>query len=328
VDFQLSDDQKALRDGIRSFCEGRVPVDTLRELEAKPELDRGLWGELAEMGVFGLRLPESDGGVGLGTGDAVLVFAELGRRLVPGPLVWTHLAAGLVDGAASGEAIVGGVDLLGPQPDPILVEHLQSLDVLLVLRPDGVFRVDPRDVQAQAVATSLDPLTPVHHAGDLPRGELLGDADAAARLRLEGAALAAGQLLGICEATVELAVAYAKEREQFGRPIGSFQALKHLLADMFVRQEAARAAAYAAGVTLDQPDVGDVLRSVAGAKLVAGEAAVKNARACIQVHGGMGYTWEVPVHYYLKRAYVLASQFGDAEEWAGDVARRLDGEAA
>jgi alkylation response protein AidB-like acyl-CoA dehydrogenase len=74
--------------------------------------------------------------------------------------------------------------------------------------------------------------------------------------------------------------------------------------------------------------VGDVLRSVAGAKLVAGEAAVKNARACIQVHGGMGYTWEVPVHYYLKRAYVLASQFGDAEEWAGDVARRLDGEAA
>jgi len=208
------------------------------------------------------------------------------------------------------------------------VEHLQSLDTLLVLRPDGVFRVDPREVQAQAVATPLDPLTPVHHVGELPRGDSLGDAAAAARLRLEGAALAAGQLLGICEATVELAVAYAKEREQFGRPIGSFQAMKHLLADMFVRQEATRAAAYAGGVTLDQPDVGDVERCVAGAKLVAGEAAVKNARACIQVHGGMGYTWEVPVHYYLKRAYVLASQFGDAEERAGDVARRLDDEAA
>ena len=99
MDFQLSEDQSALRAGIRSFCDGRVPIDALRELEKG--FDRALWGELAEMGVFSLRLSESAGGVGLGSADAVIVFAELGRRLVPGPIVWTHLAADLVEGAAA-----------------------------------------------------------------------------------------------------------------------------------------------------------------------------------------------------------------------------------
>jgi alkylation response protein AidB-like acyl-CoA dehydrogenase len=109
VDFQLTEDQEALKDGLRSFCEGRVAADQLPELEKSGGFDRDLWGELAEMGVFGLRLPEADGGVGLGTADGVLVFAELGRRLVPGPIAWSHLAAGLIDGAATGDRVVGGV---------------------------------------------------------------------------------------------------------------------------------------------------------------------------------------------------------------------------
>jgi alkylation response protein AidB-like acyl-CoA dehydrogenase len=327
VDFRLSEDQRALRDGVRSFCEGRVPVERLRELERAPGLDRALQAELAEMGVFSLRLPESEGGVGLGSADAVLVFAELGRRLVPGPLAWTHLAAGLVDGAADGRAIVGGLDALGPDAGgPVLVEHLASLDSLLVLRPDGVWRVDPRALAAEAapVATPLDPLTPLHHVARLPRGERLAGAEAAARLRREGALLVSAQQLGIAESTLELAVAYAKQREQFGRIIGAFQAVKHILADMFVRQEAARAAVYAAGATLDHPEVGDPERAVAAAKLVAGEAAHENARACIQVHGGMGYTWEVPAHYFLKRAFVLETCFGTGEEQAARVGERLD----
>ena len=113
MDFRLTDDQVALRDGIRSFCDGQLPAEKLGALAAAGGFDRALWSELAEMGVFGLRAPESDGGVGLGMADAVLVFSELARRLVPGPLVWTHLAAGLVPGAASGDAIVGGLDLAG-----------------------------------------------------------------------------------------------------------------------------------------------------------------------------------------------------------------------
>ena len=146
-------------------------------------------------------------------------------------------------------------------------------------------------------------------------------------MRLAGAALVSAQLLGIAEASHELAVEYAKGREQFGRAIGSFQAVKHILADMFVRLEVARAAVYAAGATLDDPGVGDVARAVASAKLVAGEAALRNARACIQVHGGMGYTWEVPAHYYLKRSWVLASVFGGGDEHAEDLARRVEGAA-
>jgi len=323
MDFRLSEDQEALRDGVRSFCEGRVPVEMLRELEQKPGLDRALWSELAEMGVFGLRLSEDDGGVGLGMADAAVVFAELGRRLVPGPLAWSHLAAGLVEGAAQGSAVVGGLDLLGVLGGPHLVEHLESLDALLVLRPEGVFRIDPAHLEARTVAVPLDPLTPVHHVTRLPEGELVGTVEEARRLRLEGGALASAMLLGIAEATQELATEYAKGREQFGRPIGGFQSVKHMLADMFVRQEGAGAAVYAAGATLDDPGVGDVMRAVSAAKATAGEGALRNALACIQVHGGMGYTWEVPAHYYLKRSWVLENVFGTVGEHEERIAEIL-----
>ena len=317
MDFQLSEDQKALRDTLRDFLEGQCPIEQLAVLEQSPLIDRTLWASLAEMGVFGLRLDESEGGVGLETADAVIVFAELGRRLVPGPLAWTHLAAGFVDGAAAGETIVGGLDLAGADGgEPYLVEHLESLDALLLLRPDGVYRVDPKSLEGTPVEVPLDPLTPLHHVKDLPQGERVLDAAAAALFRLEGAALVSGQLLGIAESTLEIANAYAKQREQFGRVIGGFQAMKHMLADMFVRQEVCRAAAYAAGATLDAPDVASVERAVSAAKLTSGEAALRNARSCIQVHGGMGYTWEVPAHYFMKRTWVLSGVFGDEEEHA------------
>jgi alkylation response protein AidB-like acyl-CoA dehydrogenase len=319
VDFRPSADQEALQAGVRSFCAGRVPADALADLAKRGGFDRALWGELAGLGVLGLRLPEGEGGLGLGCADAVLVFEELGRRVVPGPLLWSHLAAGLVPGAATGEVVVGGIDAAAP---PLLVEHLDALDVLLVLREGGVFRVDPRALRAEPVEQPLDPLTPLHHVRELPEGERVAGADAEA-LRRVGAALAAAELLGIAVATQELATAYAKQREQFGRPIGSFQAIKHLLADAFVRQEAARAAVYAAGALLDDPGAGDAGRAVHAAKLVAGEAALRNARTCIQVHGGMGYTWEVPAHFYLKRCWVLESAFGTGDAHAGALAGRL-----
>ena len=323
MDFRLTEDQEALRDGIRAFCDGRFGLERLDETARAGGFDRDLWGELASMGVFSLRQPESEGGVGLAMADAVLVFAELGRRLVPGPAVWSHLAASLVPGAGAGDAVVGGLD--AADGEPVLIEHLAALDALLVVRDDGVERVDPRGLDATPVATPLDPLTPLHHAAALPHGDRIGDAALAARLRREGTALAAAQLLGIAEATQERATAYAKEREQFGRPIGGFQSIKHLLADMFVRQEMARAAVYAAGATLDQPELGDPARAVASAKVVAGEAAMKNARACVQIHGGMGYTWQMAPHWYLKRAWVLGASFGASEVHEERLAGSLDG---
>jgi alkylation response protein AidB-like acyl-CoA dehydrogenase len=321
MDFRLTEDQEALRDGVRSFCEGRFGLERLDETARAGGFDRALWADLASMGVFALRQPESEGGVGLGMADAVLVFAELGRRLVPGPAIWSHLAAGLVPGAGAGDAVVGGID--AADGEPALIEHLAALDALLVVRDDGVERVDPRGAKAQPVATPLDPLTPLHHAVSLPRGERIADGARAARLRLEGAALAAAQLLGIAESTQELATAYAKQREQFGRPIAGFQSIKHLCADLFVRQEMARAAVYAAGATLDQPEVGDPARAVSSAKVVAFDAAMRNARACVQIHGGMGYTWEMPPHWYLKRAWVLGASFGASEEHEERLASAL-----
>jgi alkylation response protein AidB-like acyl-CoA dehydrogenase len=325
MDFRLTDDQIALRDGIRSFCDGQMPAEKLGALAEAGGFDRALWSGLAEMGVFGLRAAESDGGVGLGMADAVLVFSELARRLVPGPIVWTHLAAGLVPGAASGNTIVGGLDLSSALGEPYLVEHFAELDALLVLHADRVERLDPRALKSEAIATPLDPLTPLHHVLDLPAGERIGGGDLAARLRLEGAALTAALALGVAEMSQELATAYAKQREQFGRAIAGFQSIKHMLADMFVRQEMARAAVWSAGATIDQAGVGDPARAVASAKVVAGDAAMKNARACIQIHGGMGYTWEMAPHYYLKRAWVLSTCFGTSEEHEESLAATLAG---
>jgi len=322
VDFQLNEDQVALQEGLRAFVEGNYAFDQVPELEKKP-LRREAWAELAEMGVFALRLPEAKGGVDLGMIEASVVFQELGRRLVPGPLVWSHLAAGLVDGAATGETVVGGLDLRRPSSDPHLIEYGGDLDVLLVLRADGIYRIDASSLVTKPVGVPLDPLTPMAHAPELPDGEKIGDAAAAERFGLEGAQLSAALMLGVAELTLDYANDYAKAREQFGRPIGSFQAIKHMLADMYVKAGQARYAVYAAGATMDDPEVGDVIRAVSSAKVVAGECSMHNARKCVQIYGGMGYTWELPPHYYLKRTFVLENAFGTIGAHSERVADRL-----
>ncbi|HEY7133797.1 MAG TPA: acyl-CoA dehydrogenase family protein [Acidimicrobiia bacterium] len=321
MDFELSDDEVALQDGVRSLCAGRFPMERVRATEATGGLDRDGWRDLADAGVFALRLPEADGGVGLGMAAAVLVFEELGRALVPGPLIGTHLAAGLVDGAADGSRVAGVVD---ERRTPLLIENRDTLDVLLVVGERGIRAVDPSSVEASPVDRPLDPLTPLHRVkGTLPDGDAVAGVDVVMRWRTEGAALAAALLLGIAEATTDVAVAYAKERQQFDRPIGSFQAVKHLCADMLVRAEVARAAVYAAGVTLDDPTVGDPERAVHAAKVTAGDAAVRNGKAAIQVHGGMGFTWEVDAHLYLKRAWWLDTVLGSVEEHSEALAAAL-----
>jgi alkylation response protein AidB-like acyl-CoA dehydrogenase len=313
VDFELTSDERDLQEGVRKLCEGRFPMEVVRGLEPSGGIDRSRWRELAEAGVFTLRLPESAGGVGLGAREGVLVFEELGRALVPGPLVATSLAAGVVDGD-----VVGSVER-----DGLVVESLASLDALVVRDEEGLWMVDPSSVSGEAVERPLDPLTPVTRVAPLPLGERVGGAEDAARWRTEGAALTAALQLGSAEATLDAAVAYAKERTQFDRPIGTFQAIKHILADMLVRVEVARAAVWAAGATIDQPDVGDPARAASSAKVLADEAALANGKAAIQVHGGMGFTWEVDAHLHLKRAWVHATQFGSTESHSEALAASL-----
>ncbi|MFG2624465.1 acyl-CoA dehydrogenase family protein [Streptomyces sp. NPDC048473] len=300
MDFQLSDDQRALRAGVRELLAGRFGRDRMRAaLDGGTGIDRALWRELGEAGFFALRLPEAEGGVGLGLPESVLLFEEAGRSLLPGPLIATHLAAGAVKGAAEGEAVVAVLD--GGQP----VGHLGDADGLLVLGPGEARAVAGgalREVVREAAGPvrSLDPFTPLWRVtGPVGPGELL---PGGARLRDEGALLAAAEQLGSAARTTEMAVQHAGEREQFGSPIGSFQAVKHLCAGMLVRAELARSAVYAAAVTADPVEI-------AGAKLLADDASVRNARDCLQVHGGMGFTWEADVHLHLKRAWLRSGQW-------------------
>lgn len=318
MDFELSSDQVALVEGIASLLQGRFDIEAVRGLEATGGVDRARWRELADTGVFSLTLPEPDGGVGLGYADAVLVFEQLGRALVPGPLVATFLAAGLVDGAATGDTVVGLVER--PAAGPAFVEHLSSLDVLLVLDDHGIARVDPRALDATPLRVPLDPLTPASRVDTLPSGDRVADAHLAADWRVRGAVLTSALQLGNASGATELATAYAKERRQFDKFIGQFQAIKHLCADMLSRVEVCRAAVYMAGVCLDDPDVGDPGRAASVARILADEASSANGMACVQIHGGMGYTWEVDAHLFLKRAWVLATVFGSADDHADALA--------
>ncbi|MGW7261871.1 acyl-CoA dehydrogenase family protein [Streptomyces sp. NPDC054842] len=282
--FQLTDDQQALRAGVRALLEGRLGQGSLRAAVDGGGLDRALWRELGAAGFFALRLPEAEGGVGLGLPEAVLAFEEAGRALLPGPLVATHLAAGTVPGAATGETVVTA-------PYGGLVEWLDEADA--VRGPGPPEAGDP--VAGAVPLRSVDPLTPLHR---LP---VPAAPDPLVVL------LTAAEQLGGAGRTCELAVQHARAREQFGRPVGAFQAVKHLCARMLVRVETARAAVYAAAVTADPLDI-------AAARLLADEAAVRGARDCLQVHGGMGFTWESDVHLHLKRAWVRTRRAGDATE--------------
>ncbi|OCC07840.1 acyl-CoA dehydrogenase family protein [Streptomyces sp. PTY087I2] len=339
MDFQLSDDQRALRSGMRDLLGAVFDRDRLRAaVERDGALDRSLWRELGAAGFFALRLPEEAGGVGLGLPEAVLLFEEAGRALLPGPLVATHLAAGLVKGAAEGEAVVTAVDAGLP------VAHLAEADAVLVGAEPLTGEALRDFVAAARPVRSMDPLTPLHRAR-AATGATVADATEAGtgadtgasgrvsasegsraasertradterapaatertpahagRFRFEAALLTAAEQLGSAARTTEAAVQHAGDREQFGSPIGSFQAVKHLCADMLARTEPARAAVYAAAVTGDPVEI-------AAAKLLADEAAVRNARDCLQIHGGMGFTWEADVHLHLKRAWLRAASW-------------------
>ena len=389
----MSQDQVALQEAVRAFGESRCSSEALHELAEAGGPTRQLWQELAEMGVFGLCVPEEQGGAGLGWVEAMVVFEELGRSLVPGPLAATFLAAQHLPEAASGEAVV---TMLDAKARPVMVEHPDFADTLAVIdgktvriadwsaesagnehenlagkNGNGPNRGEAPDNSEDENADPLDPLTPVLRLDEAMLGELLeratqigdiagatgaadaessneaatrklgrraeyaaGTADAessseqkatspAALWRMRGAALVAAQQLGIAAGATASAVTYAQERKQFDKPIGQFQAVKHLCSDMLTSVEVARAAVYFAGALLDDPAFGNTERAVSVARLMASEAANLCGRNCVQIHGGMGYTWEMDAHLYLKRAWVLDMTLAPPEEHAEIVAGSL-----
>ena len=298
--FDLTDDQLALRDGIRALVDGRFPMARVRD-----GFDPSVHAELAEAGVFSLRAD------GFGWTDAAIVYEELGRGVIPGPLVATF-----------------GRDAITTTFDTTLrgapyVEHAATaVDVVRLGETDAEL-VALADVElGGAKDWPLDPLTPVWCVETI--AAVPGRADRpTAELRREGALLTAAYCVGMADRLTELAVDYAQERKQFDRPIGSFQAVKHMCAEMAVRVELARVSVHAAACVLDDPGTGALDRAVSAAKLLAGEAAILNGRSATQVFGGMGFTWEVDIHLYLKRAWVLETQFGSGDHHADALAATM-----
>jgi len=327
MDFRLTDEQLALQDAIYAYCASHYSFDAIAQLEGRP-LRADRWRQLAALDVFRLATGTDRGGLGLGIVDAAVVFEVLGSHLVPGPLVWTALAARYVPELADGTAVVGGVDADDARDEPVVLEHAQDLDALLVLCDDGIRLVAPDDIASIEPVEPTDPLTPVALTRGLPEGRPVADATVASEARAAGTILTAALLVGIADRAVRAGVDYTSHREQFGRPVGSFQAVKHLLADAYVRASLARSATYAAAAMVDDPGVGDPHRAASAAKLVAADAAIRNARTCIQVHGGMGFTWEMIPHYLLKRAWVLEHAFGTRSQHAEHAATALEMEMA
>lgn len=321
MDLDRNDDQRQLQEMITRFAADRFPTEFTREIGLHG-LDRTAWRELAELGTFGIAVDEQDGGVGLQTIEAVLVHECLGAGLVPGPVVAASMLAGVVAGVIDG-SVVPAVMVRNPH-GPLVVEHLRDADVLVVIDTASVEVYEAASIDHSVLDLPTDPTTTVSILGHAPTGgDVIGGTELADSLRRVGSVLTSAQLVGISEGATSLALGHASQREQFGRIIGSFQAIKHLLADCWIRTEVARSSCWAAGVTIDEPEAGDVDRALAGARLMSARAATENAKTGIQVQGGMGFTWEVDAHLFLKRAWVLESFIADPDSAAEVLAGRL-----
>lgn len=312
IDLLPNDEQQAVADNVAEVLATEAPVSRLRDGRAE---DPDLLARLSGLGWIGMGLAEADGGVGYGLAEEVLLFRAAGRHLVgPGFLAATlaaHLAARARD-AAIAAALTSGetsVSLLSPLGEvslgPVVSGRFHRLDGQgckwsLIVTAKGAALIENADVTGETIAGVDDAVT-------LERVELK---DQPARLWLAAGPdgldrradiLTSALFIGLAEGARDLAVEYAKVREQFGQPIGAFQAIKHMCADMAVRCEAAWSLVVFATLALDD-DRADATFQTLSAHLLAEDAATRNVARTIQVHGGIGYTAECDAQLFLKRA--------------------------
>lgn len=307
----------ALQESIRRLAAQHFDRAGVRESADPQSLDRTSWRALCDIGVVGMLAPASRGGLELGLRAAVDVWEECGYGLITGPMTWSALGATRLDGVSQGDTVVTG---LHDSRGQLVAEHLDAADRLVILG-DGIDIYDVADID-YAQMHPLDPLTPVALVNRLGQPERIGDNQDALQWSLRGACLTAASLVGATRLAIDTARSHVLARTQFGRLIGSFQSVKHLLADMAVGAEVASAAVSQAAQALDADDP-DARRYVSSAKVLAGDAASLAARSSIQLHGGMGYTWEADPHLVWKRIIVWDNAFGDAETNAQLVAHCL-----
>ncbi len=311
MDFTISDDQATLAQGVRDYLAGVHGPETLRALDAdESRRSDAVWQGLTEMGLPGLLVPEAQGGLGLSLLDGVGIAIELGRAGVAEPIADTALVAApllvatggqdaLLERIAAGSAKVALQHPVNPwTADLDAASHVLSADGDLLLLAE-------RSGTAQLL-DSVDPLRRLFVRA-ASNGAAIGPAGA---LLDHAALIAAAQQIGIAEAMLAQATDYAKTRSQFGQPIGSFQAVKHHLASAAVKIAFARPVVQRAAIALGEGATHAAVH-VSHAKLAASDAAWVTAETAIQVHGAMGYTYEVDLHFWMKRAWALASAWGD-----------------
>jgi len=331
VDLLPSQEQLELAELAAEFFADQLPIGRIRERRAEPAaITRKTWAAAAELGLLGVSAPEDAGGLGLGLDDEVLLFREMGRQLVPGPFIASVLAArlaalagdvSLAAAIVAGDAIVGlaqrrsGPELAtgGPLTGRFDLFDAVESDYLLVVESSGTGLVDTAAVGDIEPVDCIDPGTRMAVAAADGAPVVCWAPAGVEPLRLRGLALASAVLVGISQAVTDLSVDHAKNRVQFGRPIGVNQAIKHACVDMAVAAEAALQQTLFGAISLRSGRV-DAEFQVMAAKVVSGRAAIDNAAHCIQVHGGMGYTDEHNAHLYLKRAHVLDHLFGSGRD--------------
>ncbi|GAC1320301.1 MAG: acyl-CoA dehydrogenase [Acidimicrobiales bacterium] len=319
--FGFSDDQLAFRAAVRDLLRDTCPPSAVRAAwDGGPGYDPDLWSALGEMGILGMLAPERAGGLGLSEVDLVLVLEETGRVAMPGPIV-EHAAVALpalagdrpdlVQQAATGAAIVtfaASADRVG---------WAQAADHVLVRDGDGLRLISAADL------TTIHPLVAVDRSRrDAAIGWAAGEPVVGAdpSLALDRAALgAAAQLCGLADHLIAVTVDYVTQRRQFGVPIGSYQAVKHHLADAALRLAHARPAVYRAAWTV--ATAGEQRsRDVSMAKALAADAATLAARVALQCHGAIGYTWESDLHLWMKRVWILERAWGGTAHHRARVA--------
>lgn len=318
MDFSFTDEQQELRSQARSYLAERFPPERVAELaDSEAGWDPSSWDELAELGWLGVSVPEEHGGAGLGFVEEALLLEELGRALYPGPYFSTVALALPLLGEEDTAEVVAGKVRWSASLDGSLVPDLAIVDRVAVVE-NG----DARAVEARG--EPLDTTDATRRLGRLEAqdGEPLpGDV---ARLRPRVLAAAAVEALGIGERVLEFGIEHAKTREQFGKPIGTYQAVSHRLADSYVDTQLARSLAYWAAwcVAVDDPQAPV---AAAAAKAYAADAAVAACERTIQVLGGIGFTWEHALHRYYKRALQLQSFAGFGSAHRSAVAASLLG---
>ncbi|GAB5487259.1 MAG: acyl-CoA dehydrogenase family protein [Parasphingorhabdus sp.] len=283
MDSLLTEDQLTLTEGVKDYLAGTHGPEALRRLDEEGNRDPAIWQGLVEMGLTGLVVPEDHGGLGLKLLDAALIAAECGRACLAEPLVDTAFVAA-----------------------PWLMAKSETADLKAIALGEKIVPLAHKinGWTADGNGDALNSVDPMRNLSALP-----ADATDDPHLLNLGALMSAAQLIGLADAMLSQAVEYAKTRNQFGQPIGAFQAVKHHLASATVALEFAKPVIWRAAQAMDD-NIDSAPIHVSHAKLAAGDAALQMAETAIQVHGAMGYTYEVDLHFWMKRSWALIGAWG------------------